>query len=91
MQAVVTAAFTQRASHVAAPPCSVRCWQPTAGHVAGQLPSDPSSQPDQFKVLLTKGSALTGCVSAVIDRLRVEGELETFAATWVDPVAPPLR
>lgn len=59
--------------------------------VAGQLPSDPSSQPDQFKVLLPKGSALTGCVSAVIDRLRVEGELETFAATWVDPVAPPLR
>jgi len=39
VQAVVTAAFTQRASHVAALPCSVRCWQPRAGHVAGQLPS----------------------------------------------------
>jgi polar amino acid transport system substrate-binding protein len=59
--------------------------------VAGQLPSDPASQPDQFKALLPKGSALTGCVSAVIDRLRVEGELESFATTWVDPSAPRLR
>jgi hypothetical protein len=39
VQAVVVAPFTQRASHVAALPCSVRCWQPTAGHDAAQLPS----------------------------------------------------
>ncbi len=59
--------------------------------VAGQLPSDPSVQPDQFKALLPKGSALTGCVSATIDRLRAEGALDELAATWVAPSAPPLR
>lgn len=59
--------------------------------VAGQLPSDPSAQPDQFKALLPKGSALTGCVSATIDRLRAEGTLGALAATWVTPVAPRLR
>jgi hypothetical protein len=37
VQAVVVAPFTQRASQVAALPCSVRCWQPTAGHDVGQL------------------------------------------------------
>ena len=59
--------------------------------VAGQLPSDPNAQPDQFKALLPKGSALTGCVSATIDRLRAEGTLDTLAATWVSPMAPPLH
>jgi hypothetical protein len=39
MQAVVVAPFTQRASQVDALPVSVRCWQPTAGQAAGQLPS----------------------------------------------------
>ncbi len=59
--------------------------------VAGQLPSDPSAQPDQFKALLPKDSRLTGCVSATIDRLRAEGTLDTLAATWVGPSAPALR
>ncbi|WP_395728538.1 transporter substrate-binding domain-containing protein [Nakamurella sp.] len=59
--------------------------------VIGQLPSDPMEQPTQFKVLLKKGSALTGCVSAAVDRMRVEGTLEKLAQTWVDPEAPVLR
>ena len=59
--------------------------------LAGQLPSDPKIQPDQFKVLLPKGSALTGCVSAAVDRLRVEGTLEQLAHQWVDSQVPALR
>jgi hypothetical protein len=39
VQVVVVAAFTQRASHVDALPCSVRCWQPTGGQAVGQFPS----------------------------------------------------
>lgn len=59
--------------------------------VAGQLPSDPSAQPDQFKALLPKDSGLTGCVSATIDRLRAEGTLDSLAQTWIGPSAPALR
>ncbi len=60
--------------------------------VVGQLPAaDPSVQPDQLTALLRRNSALTGCVSAVIDRLRVEGTLDQLAAQWVDPMAPRLR
>lgn len=58
--------------------------------LAGQLPSDPQLQPDQFKVLLPKGSALTGCVSAAVDRLRVEGTLRQVARQWVDSQVPEL-
>jgi hypothetical protein len=41
-QAVITASFTQRAVQAAAVPCSLRVWQPTAGHADGQLPSQIS-------------------------------------------------
>ena len=56
--------------------------------VAGQLPPDPRVQPEQFQVLLAAGSALTGCVSSAIDRLRVEGSLAELADQWVTPLAP---
>ena len=59
--------------------------------LAGQLPADPSIQPVQLKVLLPKNSALTGCVSAAVDRLRVEGTLETLAAQWVNSLVPVLN
>ena len=59
--------------------------------LVGQLPTDPRVQPDQFKVLLAKGSVLTGCVSAAVDRLRVEGNLEQLAHQWIDPQVPELR
>jgi len=42
VQVLVVAPFTQRASQVDALPCSVRCWQPTAGQAVGQLPSHNS-------------------------------------------------
>ena len=59
--------------------------------LVGQLPTDPEIQPDQFKVLLPAGSPLTGCVSAAIDKLRVEGTLDALAQQWVTPVAPKLN
>jgi polar amino acid transport system substrate-binding protein len=59
--------------------------------LVGQLPSDPEIQPDQFKVLLPAESDLTGCVSAAIDKLRVEGTLDALAEQWVTPVAPKLN
>ncbi len=59
--------------------------------LVGQLPTDPSAQATQFKVLLPKGSALTGCVSGAVDRLRVEGTLKNSPHQWVDPVVPQLR
>ncbi|GAA2019859.1 hypothetical protein GCM10009818_36810 [Nakamurella flavida] len=53
-----------------------------AVRVLGTLASS-SSQPDQLVALLAPGSALTPCVSAVLDRLRVEGEVDRLAETWV--------
>jgi polar amino acid transport system substrate-binding protein len=58
--------------------------------VVGQLPVDPQTQPEQFRALLPGGSALTGCVSAAIDRLRVEGALDALATQWVTPLVPVL-
>jgi polar amino acid transport system substrate-binding protein len=59
--------------------------------VVGQLPTDPSIQPNQFKVLLPKDSALTGYVSSAVDRLRVEGTLTDLAEQWLDPLVPELN
>ncbi|MET0865760.1 MAG: transporter substrate-binding domain-containing protein, partial [Nakamurella sp.] len=61
-----------------------------AVRLVGQLPTDPSVQPDQLKVLLAKDSPLTGCVSAAIDRLRVEGTLDQLATQWINPLIPQL-
>lgn len=59
--------------------------------LVGQILADPSIQPVQLKALLPKNSALTGCVSAAVDRLRVEGTLESLAQQWVEPLVPILR
>lgn len=59
--------------------------------IVGQLPAG-RWQPEQLRLVLAKGSPLTPCVSAAVDRLRVEGTLAELAATWIsDPLAPPLR
>jgi len=58
--------------------------------LVGELPADPTVQPQQFKALLPKGSELTGCVSAAFDRLRVEGTLDSLAGQWVDSLVPEL-
>ena len=50
--------------------------------VLGQLPTG-SEQPQQFGMVLAKGSALTGCVSAAIDLLRVNGTLAGLQQQWL--------
>lgn len=72
-------------------PTAIAVAQANTGlSVVGQLPVDPSAQPDQFVVVLPHASGLTGCVSTAIDRLRVEGTLDQLAHQWIDPLAPPL-
>ncbi len=58
--------------------------------VVGQL-SSPTEQPPQFGMVLPHRSALTSCVSAAIDQLRVTGVLAALVAKWVPAAARPLR
>ncbi|MDQ1248406.1 MAG: polar amino acid transport system substrate-binding protein [Actinomycetota bacterium] len=58
--------------------------------IVGQLPAG-QWQPEQLRLVLAKGSPLTPCVSAAVDRLRVEGTLADLASKWIStPLAPPL-
>jgi len=63
------------------------------GTVVGQLPSDDAADPEQFGLLLAKGSALTSCVSQAVDALRSDGTLDDLANTWLTQAAgaPELR
>jgi len=59
--------------------------------VVGQLPPTGQSQPDQFHLVLAKNSPLAACVSAAVDRLRIEGTLEALTEQWITgPLAPEL-
>lgn len=59
--------------------------------LVGQLPPG-KWQPDQFGMVLSKGSSLTPCISAAVDALRVEGDLARLTAEWItDKGAPLLR
>ena len=49
----------------------------TTAQIVGQLPQ-PSGTPEQFGLVLDKGSPLTGCVSQAVDALRADGTLETL-------------
>lgn len=54
--------------------------------IVGQL-AQPSGQPEQFGLVLDKGSPLTGCVSAAVDTLRSDGTLDNLQAEWLADVA----
>ena len=45
------------------------------GVIVGQLPPGTGT-PDQFGLVLAKGSPLTGCVSQAVDALRADGTLD---------------
>lgn len=62
------------------------------GVIAGQLPSGGGT-PEQFGLVLEKGSALTGCVSKVVDELRDDGTLDRLVNRWLsrEGGAPVLR
>ena len=58
--------------------------------VVGQL-SPGQWQPDQFHLVLAKDSPLTPCVTAAVDRLRIEGTVDALTQQWITgPLAPQL-
>jgi polar amino acid transport system substrate-binding protein len=60
--------------------------------IVGQLP-DSSGQPEQFGLVLDKGSSLTFCVSQAVDALRADGTLDELQKQWLTSAAgaPELR
>ena len=63
----------------------------TNGLIVGQLPSSGSG--DQFGLLMSKGSALTSCVSAAVDAITADGTLAAITDKWLatDAGAPVLK
>ena len=57
--------------------------------VVGQLPTG-RWQPDQFHIALAADSPLTPCVSAAVNRMRIEGTLDQLTEQWITPLAPEL-
>jgi len=53
------------------------------GKIVGQLPQPPGATPEQFGLLLDKGSALTSCVSGAVDALRADGTLASLDQQWL--------
>jgi polar amino acid transport system substrate-binding protein len=51
------------------------------GKIVGQLPA--SGTPEQFGAVLDKGSALTGCVSEAVEKLRSAGTLTALEQQWL--------
>ena len=49
--------------------------------IVGQLPV--SGQPEQFGLVLDKGSSLTSCVSQAVDALRSNGTLDQLQTKWL--------
>ena len=60
--------------------------------IVGQLPLGGGT-PEQFGAVLDKGSPLTGCVSAAVERLRGNGTLAALEEQWLASAetAPELR
>ncbi|GIH16201.1 ABC transporter substrate-binding protein [Rugosimonospora africana] len=54
--------------------------------IIGQLPQ-PSGAPEQFGLVLDKGSRLTACVSQAVDALRSDGTLANLQKQWLAQVA----
>jgi polar amino acid transport system substrate-binding protein len=57
----------------------------TGGVIVGQLPQ--VGVPEQFGIVLDKGSPLTTCVSKVVDELRTDGTLLVLEKQWLAGVA----
>jgi polar amino acid transport system substrate-binding protein len=54
----------------------------TDGKIVGQLPSG-TDKPEQFGIVLDKGSKLTSCVSGAVDALRGDGTLVKLQQRWL--------
>ena len=57
------------------------------GKIVGQFPSDGA--PEQFGMVLEKGSTLTSCISKAVDDLRADGTLEKLETQWLAGAAAP--
>src|SRR5919112_4267564 len=55
------------------------------GRLVGQLPV--TGKPEQFGMVLDKGSPLTACVSQAVDALRADGTLERLQRQWLTDTA----
>ena len=64
----------------------------TDGEIIGQLPRG-NGKPEQFGIVLDKGSPLTPCVSSAIDAMRANGVLDALEREWLasSTTAPELR
>ncbi len=54
--------------------------------IVGQLPQ-PAGTPEQFGLVLDKGSPLTACVSRAVDQLRDAGTLKALEQQWLAQTA----
>jgi polar amino acid transport system substrate-binding protein len=59
------------------------------GKIVGQLPSGTGA-PEQFGLVLDKGSPLTACVSQAVDALRADGTLASLTDTWLSQQGAPV-
>ncbi|GGS47568.1 ABC transporter substrate-binding protein [Actinokineospora fastidiosa] len=64
----------------------------TDGKIVGQLPRG-NGKPEQFGIVLDKGSPLTQCVSSAVEALRANGILARLEQEWLasSTTAPELR
>jgi polar amino acid transport system substrate-binding protein len=58
------------------------------GTIVGQLPAS-SGTPEQFGLVLDKGSALTACVSSAVEALRADGTLDQLVDQWLSQGGAP--
>ena len=59
----------------------------TGGKIIGQLPQPDGKSGDEFGLVLAKDSPLTAKVSAAVDTLRDNGELQKIADKWLADAA----
>jgi polar amino acid transport system substrate-binding protein len=62
------------------------------GQIVGQVPGG-DGRPEQFGIVLDKGSPLTGCVSNAVESLRSKGTLGKLEQEWLSSAgnAPELK
>ncbi len=59
------------------------------GKIVGQL-AKGSGTPEQFGLVLDKGSSLTPCVSAAVDALKADGTLDKLVTQWLSQAGAPV-
>ncbi|WP_117213882.1 ABC transporter substrate-binding protein [Allorhizocola rhizosphaerae] len=57
------------------------------GVIVGQVPQPAGAQPEQFGIVLDKGSPITPCVSKAVAGLRADGTLAKLQSAWLAGVS----